>query len=623
MKINNLPGPQGGRVLAPLVFQGINDSPDNPRLGLGYKQLSDPTSIVGLIAKLPEVKRLRDLYTLYWDDVIVQEYELDQTIIDKGWLSFSVPASLIEVPEGRVYYHLYSPVGNVSDESILRTIPVKRRVPGGLDPDLDTGINEGLLPCTVTPDPVSDVDSAVTVEVPAWIYQALGDELTVMWNNIRVNHPKLQALGPQSVIIPKNVLEQGGSSDHLLVNYEIRDIVDNYSFVSPPTYVVVEIDPDALIAARVREADRTTRVLDLVALGDNDAHVDIPSYIGNGKGYEVTLTWIGKTPTAIIELLLPPQRVDDPSFDHAQFTIPNPDIKNIAGGSAVVRYSLKQDDVTVEKKSRTTTITLTGLPVQLAEPVVDEANGTTVIDLADVVGPDVTVTIAPYLGQNAGDKVLLTWHGTPAQGAPVNYTDDVIIMAGEEKDPVIFKVGKVDNLDPLADGRLSLSYQVVFKVNDVLQPSPVAQYTVRAVTTGPVTGDESFESQPLGPLQMNTPLPFANGLTVTVTLAAGTTALDPNIPQFGNVALYCARGSKIKFEFGGTIARFLISHTFTSQPNTLEFFDSTGLVATHTLTIGSISGVNNDDFRLPRPCTYCELAVFATRDVMIDNLVWL
>lgn len=623
MKINDLPGPKSGRVLAPLVFQGINDSPENPRLGLGHNQIADPSAVVGIVAKLPDVKRVGDQYTLYWDDVIVQEYELDQTIIDKGWLSFSVSASLIEVPQGEVYYYLFSPGAGSSDQSVLRTIAVKRRVPGGTDLNPDTGINDRLVPCTVNPDPVNDVDSTVTVQVPAWIYQALGDELTVMWNHIRVNHPKLQALGPQSVIIPKEVLEAGGSSDKLLVNYEIRDIVDNYSFLSQPAYFMVEIDPDALVGARVVEADRTTLVLDLIALGDNDVHVAIPSHIGNGKGYDVTLSWIGKTPNTVIELIFPPERVDDPSFEHAQFTILNADIKNIAGGSAVVRYTLKQDDVTGEKKSRTTTITLTGLPVPLAGPVIDEANGTNVIDLSDITGPEVTVTIEPYIGQSAGDKVLLTWDGTPVQGAPVNYTDDETIQAGDETDPVIFKINKVDNLDPLAGGTLALSYQVVFKATGNLQPSPVTPYTVLAVVTGPVNGYESFETQPYAILPINTPLPFANDLTVTVTLAPGTNTLNPSVPEFGNVALYCGRNSKIKLEFGGTISRFLISHTFTTEQNKLEFFDAAGLVVTHYLTVGGISSVNNDDFTLPRPCTYCELAVAANRDVMIDNLVWL
>jgi hypothetical protein len=465
-----------------LVFTDINDTPSNPRLGLGYHQLYDPTSLIGLISKLPDVTRVGDTITLYWDSAIAQQYDLDQPTIDKGWLSFNVSPNCIFDPVGDVYYTLFDHQSNDLQTSPERTIAVNRRVPGGLDPETDTAINEAMAPCTVSPDPVSSPTATVTVSIPAWINQELGDELTVMWNNIRVPLAKLQTLGPVDVIIPGDVLAQGGSSDKLMVNYEIRDLVDNYSLVSPSTYVRVEIDPDALTAPRVDEADRTTLILDLEALGDNDAHVTIPTYVGNGNPYEVTLSWVGKTPTADISLNLPPQTVDDPAFDHATFTIPNAHLKLIAGGSAVVRYSLVQQGVTEPKQSKTTSITLTGLPVELAAPVVVEAGGTAIIDLALVTGNSVTVSIAAYSGQSAGDKVLLSWKGTPKDGGPVNYTAEYTIKAGEELLGTTFIVLR-ENLDPLADGTLELTYQVVFQVTGNTQNSPSTTYSIIAAVS--------------------------------------------------------------------------------------------------------------------------------------------
>lgn len=624
MKIKDLPRSTSADELPPLVFTSINDSPDNPRFGLGYKQLSDPIARVPLAARLPEVIRAGDTMTLYWDGANVQQYQLDPSAIEAGWLSFGVLPISIEPPQGEVYYTHFDPVADVTLRSATRTIAVNRRVPGGLDPDIETAINEGLDPCTVSPNPVTDASVPVTVSVPQWLFQEVGDELTVMWNNIRVDHPKLTTTGPQDVIIPRDVLEAGGSSDHLKVDYEIRDIVDNYSLVSPATDVEVEIDPDALSSPRVLEADRVTRVLDLVALGDNDAHVAIPVYIGNRNGYEVTLTWVGKTPTADIILNLPPQRVEDPDFDHAEFAILNAHMKLIAGGSAVTRFSLKQDGDNDTKRSRTTTITITGLPVQLAKPVVDEANGTDVIDLADVIGPQVTVSIAAYTGQSVGDKVLLTWSGTPTQGAPVNYTDEYLIQFGGELLPVTFRVARA-NIDPLGGGTLDLSYQVIFKSTGNTQDSPVMQYSVSALSEQPVSGDESFEAQALGPLPLNRPLPFAHNLTITITGAAGTSTVTPNIPQFGDVALYCGASSKIKFEFGGTITQLFLSHALTlSALNRLEFFNAGGaLVHAHNFSrIPVGSTVGNENVQLPSPCTYCELAV-DTNGTMIDNLIWM
>lgn len=624
MDINKLPrNPKGGKALNDLVFTDINDSPDNLRFGLGYHQLYDPAAKVGLIAMLPDVTRDGDKITLYWDGAKVQEYFLDQTTIDKGWLSFGVSPILILDPQGEVYYTLYDHDSEDLQTSTTRTIAVNRRPPGGLDPNTDTSINEGLALCTVSPNPVTNPAIAVTVNVPQWTYQEVDDELTVMWNNIRVDHPKLKTFGPQTVAIPREVLEQGGSSEKLLVNYEIRDIVDNYSLVSPPTFVLVEIDPNALTAPRVPEADRITRVLDLEALGDNDAHVAIPSYTGNHNGYEVTLSWVGKTQTADISLTLPPIRVDDPDFDHAQFSIPNAHMKQIAGGSAVTRYSLVQDGDASPKPSKTSTITITGLPVELAPPVVDEANGSDVIDLADITGLAVTVSILAYTGQSPGDKVLLNWKGTPPPpGAPVNYTADYEIKTGEELLPVTFTVAR-ENLDPLGDGKLDLSYQVIFIGSGSAKPSRVASYSVTAAAVVPANGDEGFELKALGALVSGVRLPFDDGLFLTITGGGGQTAIiDPLINQFGNRALYCAPNHTIKFEFGGTINTFLISHAITATAlNRLEFFGSNGLVKTYNLkAVGSEQTVQ-EVIPLESPCVYCQLTV-DNNGTLVDNLVW-
>lgn len=626
MDIKKLPrNPKGDVALNPLVFTDIDDSPDNQRLGLGYHQLYDRTVRVGLIARLPDVTRVRDTIILYWDSRNVQQYDLDQDTIDKGWLSFGVSPDIIKDPQGEVYYTLYDNEAQDLRTSDTRTIRVNRMVPGGLDPDTTSAVNENLQPCTVKPDVVNSPDQVVTVTVAQWSNQELGDELTVMWNNIRVVHPAVTIIGSQDVSIPKEVLEQGGSSDALLVSYEIRDIVNNYSLVSRPTYVLVEIDPDALRGPRVVEADRTTLVLDLVALGDNDVHVAIPSYIGNDNPYSVTLNWIGKTPTTVIELRLPPQQVDDPSFESAQFTVPNADIKNIAGGSAVVRYSLEQDGVPGIKKSKTTSITITGLPVQLAKPLVDEANGGDVIDLTDITGPTVTVSIAAFLGQSPGDKVLLNWVGTPLQGAPIIYVAEYEIREGEETKPTTFVVER-SNLDPLAGGSLALTYQVVFGATGIPQNSPSSSYTVESLAVGPVRGDESFEAQNPRALPLGVRIAFANNLNVTVVAnALGTAIVDPGIVELGERALYCSAGNKIIFEFGGTMRRFQLSHAMTATSgNRVEFFDERRqLVQTaHLTVIPAGKTVAYENISLDSPCVSCELTV-DNQGTLLDNLIWM
>lgn len=510
--------------LYPLTFTSINDSPTNPRLGLGYAQLFDKTHFVPLMAPLPDVVREGDIATLYWDNSQVQSYSLDAQTLETGWLSFAVPTVLVHPPLGTVYYELRDPDSGDIRTSPERTIRVNLEVPGGLDPDTSTAINEALAAALIQPSPINSPDTQVTVEVPAWLHMEAGDELTVFWNGFPVKAPAVQAapiekvleralksgvlrrlfrrpLGsvtleslvthfstavktltainePQIVPIPKETLIAGGSSDKLLVNYEIRDIVDNYSLISRPAYALVNVDPNALTAPRVDQADPQTLVLNLETLGSRDVTVTIPGYAGNGSPYEVTLVWVGKTPTTEITLIIPPQTVADPAFEHATFVIPNADIKNIAGGSAVVSYHIDQAGDT-RKTSKTTSITLTGLPVQLAAPVISEANGGATVDLSLIAGDHVTVVIPVYLGQAAGDKILLSWKGTPAApgSAPVHYNAECAVPAGGELTPATFNV-PLANLTPLVGGSLELSYQVVFIATGNTRTSPVTIYSV-------------------------------------------------------------------------------------------------------------------------------------------------
>jgi len=481
MNIQSLPRSLRADELNPLVFTSINDIPANPRLGLGYHQLYDPTKPVPLIARLPDVIRVGDVVTLFWDGVNVQQYDLDQATKDRGWLSFSVPPTAIAgiADRGEVYYTLFDPLAGETRYSDTRTIKVNRLVPGGLDPDTLTAINENLVAPTITPPIIDSADTPVTVTMPVWLNMELGDELTVLWNGIRVNHPPLTVIAQQIVPIPKAVLEQGGSNAKLPVSYEIRDIVDNYSLPSHTGFADVVIDPAAVAAPRVREADPVTLVLDLVALGNNDAHVLIPHYAGGRPNDQVTLTWVGRVGAVEQTLTLGPVTIGDPDFDPMPiFDIPNAHLKSIAGGTAMASYEVRHTDGTTLHSKRTA-ITLTGLPVSLVAPSIRGVTGT-VIDLT-TLGTSAFVRVAPYIGKQAGDKISLIWTGTPQNGQPSHYTDDHIVLPGEENLEYAFEVDRRLNLDPLIDGSLSLQYQVVFTGTTSPVNSDISDYTVVGV----------------------------------------------------------------------------------------------------------------------------------------------
>jgi hypothetical protein len=482
MNIDTLPSSASADELNPLVFSSLNDVEDNPRLGLGYHQLYDPTVPVPLIARLPEICREGDIMTLFWDGLQAQQYPLDQATIEKGWLSFSVlPKDISGTGDkGSTYYTLYDPVAGQTRTSSTRTIKVNRLVPGGLDPDTLTAINENLALATVSPQIINSADTVVTVSIPMWLNMALGDELTVIWNGIRASFAGLTTIAQQVVPIPKDVLERGGSNAKLPVSYEIRDIVDNYSLPSANTFANVDIDPTAIAAPRVQEADQITLILDLAALGDNDAHVLIPHYAGIAQNDTVTLTWIGRTANSEVTLTLGPTTVGDPDFDVIPpFPIPNDHLKSISGGSAMASYNVQRAAGALHSKR--TAITVTGLPVSLPKPTVDEANGTAVIDLRQLTGPIVHVATEPYPGKKAGDRISLIWTGTPQDGVPAHYTADHDVTTGEENLRYVFEVDRI-NLDPLLDGRLELRYQVIFAGTTSPQDSDTNAYTVVGAT---------------------------------------------------------------------------------------------------------------------------------------------
>ncbi|MFJ3483634.1 hypothetical protein ACIPL1_09655 [Pseudomonas sp. NPDC090202] len=521
MNIKDLPkNPKGGRALNPLVFTGFDDSPNNPRPGLGYKQLFDTTVPVGLIAALPATVREGDLVVFYWDDIERQKYEVDQGSVDRRWLSFSVSPAVIKDPSGRAYYTVADPFSGDIETSDVRTVTVNRLPPGGLDPDISTPINEKLAPATIIPPVINAADTNVTVTVPEWENMELGDELTVLWDGIRVDQPKLDIIGgPQIVPIPREVLEQAGSNERLPVTYEIRDIVDNYSLVSLSAFAAVDIG-SRLVAPRVREADPVTLILDLQALGSGDANVDVAPYGDVQVGDELILKWTGRTGAADIPLPDQTQVVSDADRDPVvTFRIPNAHLQLIVGGAASASYVRRRGST--DLPSKRTSITLTGMPLELAAPGVEEANGR-VIDLGQITTPDVHVVIAAYPGKKAGDRINLIWSGEPASGPPSHYTASHIVTAGEEAREHVFAVDTL-LLEPLIDGALALQYQVVY----VDSARPADSKTINYAVIGAFTKIEDFTGMASQIIQANQSIDTGK-ITIHFVSGAGNAGFPEN-----------------------------------------------------------------------------------------------
>jgi hypothetical protein len=117
-----------------------------------------------------------------------------------------------------------------------------------------------------------------------------------------------------------------------------------------------------------------------------------------------------------------------------------------------------------------------------------------VIDLGVVSGDPVTVHTHAYIGQTAGDRLLLSWAGVAADGTPITFSREYTVQAGGETGEVQFEVPRA-NLESLGGGTLQLSYQII-KVGGGIQNSPVTVYSVVAKDN---VDQENFEGYPPAP----------------------------------------------------------------------------------------------------------------------------
>lgn len=467
-------------ALNPLIIPVMDYGSARP--GLGYDDLNDPARPLVMQAFLnPLDYYLGDFITLYWGTEIVQTFTLEQPHFENGFMGFSVPLSYLQGTEGVTHYTVHNFSSGLTTPSSSRTVLIKRLPPGGLDTDLATPYMNDRLSLAVISPPgeINDQTPLVTVTIAPWEYMAEGDVLTVMWNGVRLRQPALPAaeVGKAQIItIPKETLIEGGDGDPVTVNYEIRDIVDNYSLVSRPSRVRVIVDPNAPFPPLIKVNGIPVTLIDLASLGDRDVQVEIPS-ARLTPGDMITLNWLGRTADGGERIItLGPEPVPAGGFN-LEFTVTNADILIIAGGGAIVSYHIKPL-VGPEKTSRSSTITVNGQPARLEAPTLKEAVGS-VID-PGVVPPTATVVIKPYSGKAVGDFITLLWSGTTENGIPLILTPDYTVRAGEENDEYLFLVDK-KHIDALANGSLTLRYTVLSSITKLETVSETASYTVSAL----------------------------------------------------------------------------------------------------------------------------------------------
>ncbi|MGV8860822.1 MAG: hypothetical protein ACOH2O_03775 [Pseudomonas sp.] len=444
----------------------------NDPSGIGHLDTLDP-SVPVLIRIGPYIGMMdSDYIELFWGDQegSIANYTVKPGDTAEGTGSFvTLPVDQRYIvppadsnPHYRVdtWYTVKRLVGGTRNESERLPITVKLTVPGGIDNTPDTPYtNENLSLCTITPEGTignGDLDQ-VTVNIAAYQNMEIHDAITVFWHGTPVRHSldELPATGQLiSVSIPRETIIGAGDSDTLVVMYEVRDVVNNWSRWSLPTYVEVEVGNATLPAPVAPQA--ANMELNLATLAGADVQALVLSYPGINATDEITFTVERNTAEG---LGLDPYVAMTPvgtSIGFVQFLIPNEQFEPIAQGRARLKYKVRKVSGE-EQRSKSLPLTIEGEVQVLAPPklpVAEENNG-----VLDPTAHNVIAQVPAYYFMADGNDVTLVWMGKTAGGANVIHEEVKNLNSDDVGETVEFLIPD-DKVSALAGGTLELYYTV-------------------------------------------------------------------------------------------------------------------------------------------------------------------
>lgn len=460
------------------------------RHGLNYQDMDNKRQPIAV--QLPDYvgSAVGDGITLYWDNVEVafDVFNADHQAV--GMVTFLVLPDDIPLGVGRsnrldtiatypLHYHVLRTSGNdvfSADTSVL----VKTTVPGGLDPNPTTPENENLALPQGIPANLDTNDSWQTVEVVIALWQNAypGDVLTLYWAGERIVHVLAageENLASITISVPRTLIV-----DHLgqgiIVTYDVRDVVNNWSRFSFPVRVNVEDGSTLLREPEINEA--LGGILDLDTLGSADVNVYIPANPGSiTNGMDVELVWTGTTAqgTTLQHKQTHTLAGNDASrgFD---LVVPNREAAPLSGGRVRVVYQTVASPV---RRSRAAEAVVVGTALALDWPEVRHVSGTT-LQLALVGSGPVQVTVPVYDVMGVGDGVDLFWRATTSTGTVVEYTAHVNVDSNQNGQPVLFAVPNEYAVVLAGSNDLRVSY-LVTTVDQVPHDSPTLTLSVTAV----------------------------------------------------------------------------------------------------------------------------------------------
>ena len=285
---------------------------------------------------------------------------------------------------------------------------------------------------------------------------SVGDKVILYWNGIKITVPTLTEgdIG-KSIQVPvsKEVIIEAGDSDRILVRYDIRDVVNNWSRFSLPTYVEVEADNSNLATPIVLQAP--DKELDLEQLAGADVQAQVIRYEGMAARDKITLIVERETAEGLpLAPFIEIREIEAPR-DFVLFSIPNEQFPPIAQGRARLYYRVTS--ASGERRSKSLLLAVIGQVQELLPPKVPVAEQNN--NVLDPNEQDVIAEVPPYYFMADGNDVTLVWMGRTASGASVVHEQTINLNRDDVGTHISFLIPD-DKIAPLAGGSVELYYTV-------------------------------------------------------------------------------------------------------------------------------------------------------------------
>jgi hypothetical protein len=429
--------------------------------GIGYADTLDPKVPLSVRVGPYTLMAVGDVIDLYCDNVRVVSYTIKEGDLPPETPSFIVlelDQKYIHPDQITLRYTVTEPIGGGHNESLPATIRVKLTLPGGTDINPSTPWeNEALNIPTVLPPGIISSPEGVSVTIDPYKNMELGDKITLSWHGefirYELKNPE-EVDHPVVLPVPKEIIDAAGDSDRVEVRYEIRDVVNNWSRWSLPTYVEVEAGNSTLPAPVVPQA--ANMELDLETLAGADVQALVLSYTGIDSTDDITLTVERNTAEGMgLEPYVATKAVGA-SIGFVKFLIPNEQFAPIAQGRARLKYNVKKTSGEM-LRSKSLALKIVGEAQFLAPPklpAAEQNNG-----VLDPTSQNVIAQVPPYYFMADGNDVTLVWKGKTAGGANVIH-EEVKNLNSDDVGEVLQFLIPDDNVSVLAGGSLELYYTV-------------------------------------------------------------------------------------------------------------------------------------------------------------------